>query len=60
MPFMSLPRAAASIAFDFPLGIIAALAALALGFIAIMAFLDYRNTRAKRLEAEKNPEEPPG
>ncbi len=59
MPFMKLPDAAASIAFDFPIGAVAVIAGLVLIGIVVMGLLDYRKTRAKRLAAEGDVDSPP-
>ena len=44
MPFMKLPNAAASIAFDFPIAAVAAIASLVLIGIVVMGLLDFRKT----------------
>lgn len=59
MPFMKLPNAAASIAFDFPIVIVVTVAALALGFIAIVALVDFFRTREKRRLEEGGVDSPP-
>ncbi len=59
MPFMKLPNAAASIAFDFPIAAVAVIASLVLIGIVVMGLLDFRKTRAKRLADEGDVDSPP-